>query len=506
MKKLVGQVILWHRYLGIVFCLFFATWFASGIVMLYARMPELIEADRLAQLRLIDPASLKLSAAQAFQKTAVTGAPKRVTVSMVGQRPAYHFLPPSGRWVTVFADDGSLLRGVDQESSVRIAREFGQSPKQDLRWAEELKDVDQWTVYPASRPYLPFQRVAAKDGKGTAYYVSEATGTVFLRTTSRGRLLAWCGAIPHWWYIRALRANTPLWRGVMIVVSAWGIVMCTSGILTGILRFSPSRRYRFPGPKYSFIPYTGWKKWHNILGAFFGLFVFTWILSGLFTVNPGYWSPGPDPSPDEARAFAGASLEPSAFSVTPRRAITLFANCIQPVELELITFQGKPFYLGKDRQSEVQLLPANSSSANCISLLPTGELIEAARRVVGGAPVVDGALLNQFDTYYYTDLTFRRPLPILRIRFADAHHTWLYVNPRTALIQASYPDRTRIYRWLYEGMHDLDFPLLYRHRPAWDATVICLVAGGLVLSITGVILGTKYLRRTVRKKIRARFA
>jgi hypothetical protein len=137
MKKLVGQIILWHRYLGIVFCLFFATWFASGIVMLYARMPELTEADRLAQLRPIDPASLKLSAAQAFQKTAVTGAPQRVTVSLVGQRPAYHFLPPSGRWVTVFADDGSLLHGVDGESSVQLARDFARSPAEEMRWAGE---------------------------------------------------------------------------------------------------------------------------------------------------------------------------------------------------------------------------------------------------------------------------------------------------------------------------------------------------------------------------------
>jgi uncharacterized iron-regulated membrane protein len=398
------------------------------------------------------------------------------------------------------------LRGVDRDSSVRIAREFAQATNEDMRWTEQLKDVDQWTVYLASRPYLPFQRVTAGDGKGTEYYVSEATGTVFLRTTSRSRLLAWCGAIPHWWYIRALRANTPLWRAVMIVVSAWGIVMCTAGILVGILRFSPSRRYRFPGPKYSFIPYTGWKKLHNVIGAVFGLFVFTWILSGLFTVNPGYWSPGPDPSLEEARAFAGGSLNPAAFSLSPAQGIASLSNCIQPVELELITFQGEPFYLGKDRESQVQLLSASGSSGRCISALPANELIEAAQRVVGGAPVVDSALLNQFDTYYYTDLTFRRPLPVLRVRFADAHHTWLYVNPRTALIQASYPSRTRIYRWLYEGLHDLDFPWLYRHRPAWDATVIGLVAGGLVMSITGVILGTRFMQRTVRKRIRARVA
>src|SRR5260370_26826802 len=118
MKKLVGQIILWHRYLGIVFCLFFATWFASGVVMIYARMPELTEADRLAQIRPIDPAGLNISVLQAFGNASLHGSPQRVTISMVGQRPAFHFLPPSGRGVTGFADDGSFLRGGDGESWV----------------------------------------------------------------------------------------------------------------------------------------------------------------------------------------------------------------------------------------------------------------------------------------------------------------------------------------------------------------------------------------------------
>ena len=34
MKWLVKQAILWHRYLGIFFSLFFAIWFLSGIVMI----------------------------------------------------------------------------------------------------------------------------------------------------------------------------------------------------------------------------------------------------------------------------------------------------------------------------------------------------------------------------------------------------------------------------------------------------------------------------------------
>jgi PepSY-associated TM region len=498
MTKLVGRIIVLHRCLGIVFCLFFATWFATGIVMIYARMPELTEADRLAHLEPLDLTQAGVTPDAAFASTATKDSLLRATFSMVRGRPAYHFLPSSGNWVTVFADDGSRLENVDAASAARIAGDFELPARSHIRWLQELVDVDQWTVYPASRPYLPFQRVAADDRHGTEYYVSEATGSIFLRTTRRSRLLAWCGAIPHWWYIRALRANTPLWRSVMIVASGWGIVTCLAGLLTGILRFSPSRRYRFPGPKYSFIPYVGWKRWHNILGGVFGLFTFTWILSSLFTVNPGYWSPGPDPTQADIEAFAGGPLDLRSFSVGPAQLGRVLGKCIQPVELEMILFQGKPYYLARNRQSQVQLASASGDSEDCLSIVPTQDLLQAGQRVVGKAPLIDEALLTSFDTYYYTDLTFRRPLPVLRIRFADAAKTWLYVNPRTARIEASYKERTRLERWLYEGLHDLDFPFLYRHRPAWDGTVITLVAGGFALSVTGVFMGQRYVRKTVK--------
>src|ERR1700730_2305807 len=234
MKWLVKQAILWHRYLGIVFCLFFAVWFISGIVMMYASMPELSEADRLAHLAPLDLSRVTLTPGAAFTKIGLSGAPQRITVAMIGDRPAYRFLPESGSWVTVFADNGEILHQVEPAAAIQIAGAYQTSSRSTMHVIRELPDVDQWTVYPTSRSYLPFQVVAVEDGRGTEYYVSEVTGSVYLRTTSRSRFLAWCGAIPHWWYIRSLRANTPLWRAVMITASAWGIVMCIAGITAGI--------------------------------------------------------------------------------------------------------------------------------------------------------------------------------------------------------------------------------------------------------------------------------
>jgi hypothetical protein len=502
MKWLIRQSILWHRYLGIAFCLFFGFWYVSGIVMMYAQMPELTELERLAHLPQLDFSRAKFTPREALGKHGLRGEPIRITVGMLGERPVYRFLPSEGKWVTVFADTGEVLRQLDPATAIQIALPYQEKPGTAMRVVRELRDVDQWTVNPASRPFLPFLLLETGDDKGTEYYISAATGSIYLRTTRLSKLLAWCGAIPHWWYIRSLRANDPLWQAVMITVSAWGIVMSLAGILTAILRFSPSRRYRLPHGHKSYIPYVGWKRWHYYFSLGFGLATFTWILSGLLTMNPGHWSPGPNPTQAEIQAFAGAELDPNVFHVAPPQATSLLRRCLDAVELEMLVFQGRPYYLATDRQSQSRLLSGLGDSESCISEMPTQELIDAASRVAGMVHAADSVLLTSYDHYYY-DRNNRKPLPVLRVRFADARQTWLYINPQTTLIQARYTNRSRYERWLYEGLHDLDFPFLYWHRPAWDLTVIGLSVGGIALIISSIVLAVKYLQKSARRNFRA---
>ena len=243
---LLRNAILWHRYLGIVYCLLFAVWFVSGIVLLYVRMPELREADRLAHLPRFDLSTLRLTPEEAFVSAGLKSNPVRLTVDMIGNRPVYRFLVRSGTWATVFGDDGSNLDHLEPASAVSIAATFDPQGSSRMRWINEISTVDQWTVfdYPMARPYLPFEIVSAEDGRGTTYYVSAASGSNYVATTRRGRVLAWFGAIPHWWYIRALRAKPLVWRMALIVGSGVGIVSCLAGLLIGILQYSPSKRYR----------------------------------------------------------------------------------------------------------------------------------------------------------------------------------------------------------------------------------------------------------------------
>jgi hypothetical protein len=288
---------------------------------------------------------------------------------------------------------------------------------------------------------------------------------------------------------------------VVILGSGVGIISCLAGLLIGVLQYSPSKRYRVPGPRNSSIPYTGWKRWHYWVGASFGLVTFTWILSGFFTMNPSN-SPGPDPSDAETQRFAGGALNPNHFGLTPAQALSRLTHCLQPVEIELIIFQGEPYYLAKDSRGQSRLLWAKAGSGDCVTDLPAQALLTASLRVVANAAVEDSTLLATYDTYYYDDPTFSRPLPVFRVRFRDPDQTWLYVNSRTGRIQAVYTGHARLQRWLYEGLHDLHFPILFRHRLSWRLTVIGLCLGGLVLSVTSIILAQAYLRKSIQKRLR----
>lgn len=497
MRKLLKYTMLWHRFLGIGTCLFFGLWFASGIVMMYARMPELQEADRLNHLPHLNLILLHLSPQQALGLEVPF---QRIVVGMLGQRPVYRALRQDGTWLGVFADDGSPIGAVTRERAIGIVADFAHSSPRHFHWVRELTDVDQWTVYPASRPFLPFEVVTSDDDAGTRYYVSGATGSVFLVTTRRTRFWAWCGAIPHWWYIRALRANTLLWRSVMITASSAGVVLSVVGILAGMLRYSPTKRYRFPSGRRSTVPHVEMKRWHYILGYSFGLVTFTWIFSGLMTMNPGHWSPGPEASLEEKQAFAGGPVRPLLFPVSFGRVLSVAHQCTNPKELELLLVNGKPYVLAREDTNRMILVRGDADgTAGCIAKLPPAEISAAALRLHSGSHILADTFLEGYDAYYY-DKHFIKPLPVERIQLDDKQKTLLYVNPRSGIIEARYTEKARWERWLCNGLHSLDFAFFYYHHPLWDITVIVLSIGGLLLSETGIVLSFRYVARSIKKR------
>ena len=92
-------------------------------------------------------------------------------------------------------------------------------------------------------------------------------------------------------------------------------------------------------------------------------------------------------------------------------------------------------------------------------------------------------------------------MPVLRVKFADPLETWVYVDPRESELLATVHRLNRLERWLYNGLHSLDFAFWYSKRPLWDIGMILLCAGALVSSAIGLCLGMKRLWRDVARLV-----
>jgi hypothetical protein len=121
---------------------------------------------------------------------------------------------------------------------------------------------------------------------------------------------------------------------------------------------------------------------------------------------------------------------------------------------------------------------------------------DIAHEAMPGVPVQDSTWLQEYDAYYYSR-DGARALPVLRVRYDDPGQTWLYLDPNRGGM-SRYQKLSRLNRWLYHGLHSLDFPFLYYRRPLWDIVVIGLSIGGTVLSVTTLLPSFRRLFRHAR--------
>jgi hypothetical protein len=498
-----------HRWLGIAGCVLFVAWFISGVVMMYARMPGLANEERLARAPALDLSTVTLSPAEAARTTGLSA--DRVHVGMIGTRPVYRF---GGRDQTIiYADNGEFFAGIDKDQAMAVARRYAPGHAGPLRYLTYLTEPNQWTLQ--ARNAMPMHVFALDDADDTHLYVSEVSGDVELRTTEQERLWGYLGPVLHWVYFTPLRRNGPLWSEFVIWSSLIGCVMCVTGIVWGLWRFSPRSSYRLKRiPSTS--PYAGWMKWHHIAGLIFGLVTLTWTYSGLLSMGPFNWFRSPQPSRAEREASTGGPLKLELMTVdSMRAAVAAIASSFEPKELEAMQFRGEPFWIGWRAPSDeearqwmyIGLFPRASRprlqqryvsaihpERGAITTFGRDAMTEIARAAMPGVAIQDAVWLDEYDGYYY-DLRGARTLPVLRVRYTDANATWLYLDPgRGGIVQRS-GKVSRLRRWLYQGFHSLDFPFLYFRRPLWDIVVVVLSIGGTVLSFTTMVPAWRRLRR-----------
>jgi hypothetical protein len=454
-------VIFTHRWLGIGGCLLFLCWFVSGIVMMYARMPALTQAERLARQPPLDTTRVAVTPADAAARHGLT--PQRVKVAMLGGRPAYRFLA-RGRWTAVFADTGERFDAFTKDQALAETARFAREHAATLRYDAHLIEPDQWTL--ESRALLPMHRVALGDADGTVVYVSDVSGEVAVKTTARERRIAYAGAILHWLYFTPFRKHGPLWTQSIIWLSVAGSVMCLLGLVWGV--YSGIRS-----------PYRGWMRWHHYAGLAFGVVSFTWIFSGLLSMDPWDWHPSTAPTRAQAEAFSGGPLRLDRFPIDALDRPTAAGRRRLLKEIELTQFRGEPRVIDDNRPG---------------APIDQALLVETAKAAMPGVGVADAVRLDAYDAYFY-DRHDELPLPVLRVRFTDPQRTWFYIDPNRGVILRKEERLSRLNRWLYHGLHSLDFPWLYNRRPLWDIVVILLSLGGMASAVTSLAPAWRRLRR-----------
>jgi hypothetical protein len=493
MKRLLAWIILFHRWTGVVFCLIFLVWFASGLVMVYHRMPEYTAEERLAHLAPLAAEDVLVDPSTALTAAGLAEYPQRAQLTTYGSRPVYRFLTNRG-WHTVFADDGTVLERLTPEDAVGVAGDAFPGYRATARHGTTLSEPDQWTIGSPFRLTGPLHVVELGDAADTEVYVASATGEIALTTDRARRFWGYAGPVLHWFYFRPLRIQGGLWYGLIVYGSMLGLVLCLSGLIVGVVRVSLRRRYR-QGTTMS--PYVGWLRWHHYAGLVFGVVTFTFLFSGLLSMVPWDWSPGNVPEPQQVLAIRGGRINVDRFDVAPAAALSEFQREFPAREIEFRQFLGAPFYLAyapEGRPPRSLLVSAIGGEPQVGELFNAEELLEAARAAMPDAAPVEAHWMTEYDAYYYAQAGQKR-LPALRVTFNDPDRTWLYLDAHDGSLVQREVRRTRLERWIYRGLHSLDFPRFYQAAWAWYPAIVLLSIGGILLSITAAVLSWRVLRR-----------
>jgi hypothetical protein len=534
-----------HRWLGIGILVMFLIWTLSGVVLMYYGHPQLTTGERLLRLEPVDFSTATVTPAEAAAKAGVK--PYRVRLAMYSGRPVYRLTRNSiGNWSTVYADNGHVLPRMDREQALEWMKRFAPEYASTMTYDAYLESPDEFTRIPTLAGFLPLHRIAMNDAAGTEYYISERSNEIVQKTDRRGRALAISGYVLHNLFF--FRQRT--WWTPLLDFIAWtAMLMAVMGIVLGIWRVALKPRFRHKGVL-SYTPYSSWMKWHHYAGLAFGLFSISWILSGMIPITTfpipewsqvakrvesngdGFIMGNPTISPrssmtkDMARAITGGPLNLQQIEMNKlRAAISRIQESFAPKELELIQFRGEPWFLAYQPPATKELAArwTTNNSINLVNLPQDNphvfvsirhpenrvmtsfsrEVMEqASREAMPNVPVLDRQWLNSYDDYYHQttpsfELGRHKPayvLPVLRVRYNDANQTWLYFTPSLAQM-VKFDKRDRANRWLYYGLHVMDWPGLYNRRPLWDIVTIALLTGLAAMSVTTLLPAFRRLKR-----------
>src|SRR6185437_9289304 len=197
-------------------------------------------------------------------------------------------------------------------------------------------------------------------------------------------------------------------------------------------------------------------------------------------------------SADLAQALRepAASLAPFALK-SPRQALLEIGAQFGAKQLDFVSVMGEPVYIATAAPNETMIIPVGGPPK---TELDPRAIVAALRNAARPHDITQVRLVTQYEAYYL-DRHHALPLPVIFVRLNDPEQSMYYIDPKTAEIVEGYNSHSRWNRWLYHGLHSMDLPWLYRHRPAWDFAVLALLLGGASLCVTSLILAWRVVRR-----------
>lgn len=472
-----------HRILGTLLSVLFLVWFLSGLVMIYHTFPKVSQKDRLAKMEYLTPhlASLEDIAGRLAEGEEMRGLTLN---SYLGQAKLHIRTNKQNR--TIFADSSDSHLSITPSYIQHVASLWCDAP---IAKVDTLMEIEQWIPFGRLEKEMPIYKFHFSDTEKHQLYISSVSGKVLQFTDKESRFWAWVGAIPHWVYFTKLRQNSSLWLDTVIWLSGIGCIMCIAGIYWGIRDVRLARR------KKRFTPYKKiWYKWHHIIGFVFGLFALTFTFSGMMSLaKVPKWLSEPKLEININREMQQQKPSPLAYALDYRDVIASYPNKIR--QLEWGSFYNRPFYILRTDDKDIFV---DASNKQISPLALTEEMLRQTIADIHGAEnEVQIELLTAYDTYY-TSRKRKLELPVWKISIEDVDNSCYYINPSTG--QYRYVNNTLRWRyWMYPALHTFNMPWLVNRPILWNIVMWGTMLGGTLISLTGVVLGFRYFRRSCRK-------
>ena len=471
-----------HRILGTVLSILFLMWFLSGMVMMYHTYPSLTMQQRMQHAESLQVSdSLYLPAcAQSVAFERVAGRNVCLVKTTQGE-------------MMLDARTGQRISELTPEELMSVASRWSSATPTLI---ETLQEIDVWLIGVMPFSDFPVYHYALNDGQGSELYLSSRTGRALQLTDNSSRFWAWVGAIPHWIYIKQLRATgRQPWTDVVLWLSGFGIFMVLTGLVVGIRSLWMARRR---GSHRSLSPYARpLFRWHHLTGLCFGLFVLTWIFSGFMSLADAPQLLWPVHGGHSARDMEPDTLSVAHFHLNLDKVMAM--DEVKRVELKELG--GMPFYHVFTAIDDY-LVDASAAEARRVEL-SAGQCRNMVQAVHHAGVAVQATMLEAYDDYYVSQ-KHSLPLPVCRVSVADADGSTYYINPKNGACRY-YNHNRRAGKWMYTGLHALNTPFFVAHPACRRSILWLLLLGGTIVSLTGTILACRYAKRllfthkTIRK-------